>query len=448
MRTLRELAPLAACLLVSSPVRADDAGLRQEDLLQKIEDLEQRVRELEAGRVRGAGGSAPGGVADWTRFVRLGGSANAGYFGGERNSGFDPDSFQVWDARLFVDAHLGDEIQLGEWSLFRNVGFSFEWDLVRRGDLDNRVGELYADFQGLLGNGWSSFQVGRFQIPVGEAYLRYSRGYADKPFVSNSLGPWWWDEGLRGYGSDAEGRIGYVWSFSDGETPFNTDRSDDGQLTLKLFANPLPWLHLSVSGLRSGQVGSTTQAANGALWLGESWARAFGSGSGVDNYQDGAIVADGPNVLKQTWLAAGDAVVEVEDRFALWLAYGRYTIDSAGPSSYDRVLHYWIAELVLRGSWLSDVLRPVYLGLRANALGTFDDDEGYLLDVGRSGSLGYNMRSLAEYSAVLGWELNRNLRLRGEYTHRRIDVVDGVSQAIRAAAGDADSFAIEVGASF
>ena len=136
-----------------------------------------------------------------------------------------------------------------------NVGFTFEWDLVRLGRLQNTVGELYADFQGVLGSDWVSFQLGRFQIPVGEAYLRYSQGYAFKPFVSNPVGaPWWWDEGVRGYGAAPENLWGYVWSVSDGDTPFNTDADGDKQVTLKLFTNPTPWLHLSVSGLRTGEL--------------------------------------------------------------------------------------------------------------------------------------------------------------------------------------------------
>jgi len=53
----------------------------------------------------------------------------------------------------------------------------------------------------------------------------------------------------------------------------------------------------------------------------------------------------------------------------------------------------WIAELILRGAWVAPVLRPFYTGFRASGLGTYDDDRGYLLDVRRSGTLGYNMKS-------------------------------------------------------
>lgn len=440
MRTSRAIALLVAMIWPLAAL-ADEA-----ELLERIEQLEQRIRDLEANQLQPSRASS---ASRWTDHVRLGGSANGGFYGGQQDSGFDPDSFLLFDARFFVDAQLGEDIRIGERRIFRNLGLSFEWNLLRLGELENDIGELYADFQGFLASDWLNFQVGRFQIPVGEAYLRYSRGYADKPFVTNTVGgPWWWDEGVRLYGSDPEGRFGYVSSISDGETPLNADASGAKQLTLKLFWQPRPWLHLSASGLRSGALGSDAEPAMGALWLGESWARAFGAGSAVPSYQDGVEVADGPNRLKDTWLVAGDAILDFQDRARLWLAYGRYAIESQGDSSYDRVLHYWIAELLLRGAWASEVLRPFYAGLRANALGTYDGGEGYLLDSGMRSTLGYNMESLTAYSAVLGWELSRNLRLRAEYTHRDVGLVRGVTPEIQASARELDSFAVEVGASF
>jgi hypothetical protein len=432
----------AAALLavgLALPAAADEAAL-----LEKIEQLEQRIRDLEANRARPERSSR---ASRWTDRVRIGASGNAGYYGGQRNSGFDPDSFLVWDARLFVDAALGEDVRVAEREIFRNLGFSFEWNLVRLGEIENDVGDFYVDFQGFMARDWLNFQVGRFQIPVGEAYLRYGRGYADKPFVSNSFGPWWWDEGVRLYGSDREDRLGWVASISDGDTPFNADSDGDKQVTLKLFWRPSPWLYLSASALRSGEIGSASSPAMGALWLGETWARAFGAGTGVPSFQGGVEVPDGPNQLDETWLAAGDAVVELQDRLRLWLAYGRYSIESAGDSSYDRVLHYWIAELLLRGAWASEVLRPFYVGVRANALGSWDSGEGYLLDSQWRSTLGFNMESLSAYSAVAGWELTQNLRLRAEFTHRDIGLVGGAS-SLRDAASDIDSFAVEVGAAF
>jgi len=442
---MRTSAAVALVWLGLAGTAAADAA-SEAALLKRVEQLELRIQDLEANR---PAAEQPESSGSWTRRVRLGGSADAGWYGGQRNSSFDPDSFLVWDARFFVDADLGRDLRVGDWTVARNAAFSFEWDLVRIGSLMNDVGELFVDLQGLLGRDELNLEVGRFQIPVGETYLRYGQGYAARPFITNPVGgPWWWDEGLRLYGSDRESRFGYVASVSDGETPFNVDSDGDKQLTLKLFWRPWSWLYLSASGLRSGEIGSSGAPANGALWLGETWARAFGSGSGVPSFQGGVAVADGPNRLDDTWLVAGDAVLDFEDRVRVWLAYGRYGIDSSGGSSYDRDLHYWIAEAILSGAWLAEELRPFYLGLRADALGTYDADEGYLLDFRRAPTLGYNMESLTAYSTVLGWKLTSNLRLRAEYTHTDIDLVRGVTESIRDAARNADSFAVEFGASF
>lgn len=88
------------------------------------------------------------------------------------------------------------------------------------------------------------------------------------------------------------------------------------------------------------------------------------------------------------------------------------------------------------------------MGVRGSGLGTYDADAGYLLDRRWAGTLGYNMKALTAYSAVLGWELNRHLRLRAEYTHNDVDLVRGVTPAIAASARKNDSFAVEFGASF
>ena len=431
---------------------AESAGADEAALLRKIEALEQRVQELEGERAlrdeQSPRAPESSSSADWTRRVRIGGSSDQGFFGGGDHSQVPSDGFDIWDARFFVDAGLGQDVRFDDLTLFRDIGLSFEWDLVRIGSLQNDVGDLYADFQGALGSDWLNFQVGRFQIPVGEAYLRYGKGYASNPFVSNSFGPWFWDEGVKLYSLAGEGRFGYVASIENGDTPFNVDSDADKQLTLKLFADPLPWLHLSVSALRSGELGSSSNAASGSLWLGESWARAFGAGSSVTNYQDGVAVPDGPNEIRETWLVDGDAIIDLEDKARLWLGYGEYHIDSSEGTFYDRTLRYWIAELILRGAWLAEPLRPFYAGVRGQSLGTTDTDEGYLLDFRRASSLGYNMQQLTALSGVLGWDITSWLRMRAEYTRLDIDLVRGVGQDMRGEARDADYFAVELGAHF
>jgi hypothetical protein len=49
---------------------------------------------------------------------------------------------------------------------------------------------------------------------------------------------------------------------------------------------------------------------------------------------------------------------------------------------------------------------------------------------------------------VVGWQLGRHTFLRAEYALRDVDLVRGVTPAIRAAAEDVDVFSVELGVQF
>ena len=437
--------------------RNEELAIHNQDLEQRLEELEQR--DHERSKAETAEENDFGNFTEWARRIRISGSANTGYYYGGTGTPFEDTSFSIWDARLFLDADLGREITLGDTTVARNAGFSFEWNIVRLGELQGtdvppgQVGETYIELQGLGGSRWFNAQVGRIQIPVGENYLRFSKGYRDNPFITNTVGgPWWWDEGVRIYGSDAGERFGYVASISDGETDFSEDASRDPQFTLKLYARPTPWFYASVSALHSGRVGSEANdvSASGALWLGETWATPVGRfAPWIPIYQNGVATSGSTsNEIDSTTLIGADLVFTHEKLGRLWLAYGRYSIDAADTSEFDRDLSYWIAEWTLQGEALAPELSPFYLGLRANGLGTYDDGEGYVLDIGQAFTLGYNVRALEAYSIVLGWHLTRWTTLRAEFSHQEISLVDGTPRWLRDAARDANYFGVELGAAF
>src|SRR5262249_4955812 len=263
-------------------------------------------------------------------------------------------------------------------------------------------------------------------------------------------GPWWWDEGVRLYGQDPTGRFGYVASVSNGDTKFNVDDNNDPQGTLKLYTDPWPWLHLSVSGLVSGEIGHKSRPAPRALWLGETWAMPVGAFTDVPNCINGVPTPDGPNQIQRTWLVGADAIAKPLDGLRVWLGGGRYDMDASNavPGPYDRTLYYWIAEVVADGQLVSPALEPVYLALRASGLTTGDNGRGYLLHEAYLDTAGYNMRDLNEYSVALGWRIGRYVRLRGEYGYRDVNLVRKVDPAIRAQVDDDDWFAFDVGISF
>ena len=102
-----------ALLLLPGIGLADESDAR-------LERLEKRIEELETA------GDARSTLADWAQHISLGGSARTGWYGGQQDSSFHDDNFQVWDARFFIDAELGDDARIGDQTLVRNVGFSFE----------------------------------------------------------------------------------------------------------------------------------------------------------------------------------------------------------------------------------------------------------------------------------------------------------------------------------
>ncbi len=434
-----------------------DLALQNQDMAQRLEDLEQRDRAR--AQEENAKQNDFGNLTEWAKRIRISGSANGGYYYGGHETPFDDVNFQVWDLRLFLDADLGRPITLGDTEVARNAGFTFEWNIVRLGKLQDgngtpgQVGETYIELQGLGGSRWFNAQVGRFQIPVGENYLRFSKGYQDNPFISNTVGgPWWWDEGVRMYGSENEGRYGYVASISDGETDFSVDASHDPQFTLKLWGRPTSWFYASVSGLYQGQVGSQADGipASGGLWLGETWATPVGSLTPwIPVYQDGVATAGAPSIqLDSTALVAADLIFTSEKFGRLWLAYGHYAMNAHDSSAFDRDLSYWIAEWVLQGGALSPELAPFYLGLRANGLATNNDDKGYVLALNQAWTLGYNVTALDVYSMVLGWHMTKWTTLRAEFSRQQMTLASGAPRWLRDQARDANYFGIELGASF
>ncbi|MBW2386299.1 MAG: hypothetical protein JRG92_21940 [Deltaproteobacteria bacterium] len=430
---------LAIPLAIPTTARADEPD-------ERIEALERRVEELETERDAGRTS-----LADWMDRIWLSGSANTGYYGGSRNSLWNENGFLIWDARFFVDAELGGPVALFGKRLVEHIGFSFEWDLVRIGQLSNSVGDLYVEVQGIADSSWLNFQLGRFQVPIGEAYLRFGQGYAYKPFITNAAaGAWYWDEGLKLYGGSEGGLFSYVASISQNETIWNFAANGEKQYTLQLILEPLDWLRLSASGLYGGAVDAIPGSfmSGSALWLGEMWARPFGTGTQVETYIAGMPIDldDVPQRIERTGYVGADVIMTWDRKLDIWLNYGFHDIDQGSPL-WNRQIHAFVAEVVLHGGLLTAELDAFYIGVRATGLGTFDDGFGYMFDF-RQPDIGYNMRSLIDYSVVIGWHLIDWTTLRIEYTRRSIDLVDGTPAGIHALSSDLNHFGIELGVHF
>jgi hypothetical protein len=188
----RSAALCFAWLATLAPAASVRAASEQE-LLDIIHGLEQRVEQLETRQQdeRTAAENQPVARegedtnyetgASWADRVRLSGSANMGWYGGASHAVISQDSFDVWDARFFVDAELGRDVTLGETTLVRDIG------LVVRNNAD-RVDGIVTSQQ--LG--------GRLRGRKHELRAREKLGMARSPFVdidvAGSLATWCWLE--------------------------------------------------------------------------------------------------------------------------------------------------------------------------------------------------------------------------------------------------------------
>ena len=90
--------------------------------------------------------------------------------------------------------------------------------------------------------------MGRLDIPFGEEYL--SRDASDNRLISHSLSDFWGiDEGVEVYGTLKH--IQYVLAVQNGGHPSINDYNSDKSVTLRLGGDPVKWLHLGVSLMRT-----------------------------------------------------------------------------------------------------------------------------------------------------------------------------------------------------
>jgi len=279
----------AALLWCVLPSRADDTNLaaevqelrEQNAALQKqvqqqddrLDTLTKKVRELEAASPEPAPATAEEATPTKNGLnfgkVNLSGEGGVAFFNtGEE--GFAPHSeFRVDEARLFVEAPLWNEVY-----------FYGEADEATRENtgLNIALGELYLDCQD-VSQLWGkdnqlNIRAGRMNIPFGEEYL--TRYAIDDPLISHSVSDLWgFDPGLEVYGK--LGKFCYVvavqnGSGANGVRDFDGDKSVAGRISY----DPVRWLHLSLSGMRTGDLNAQNDYLS-ALWFGGGFFRSLGS---------------------------------------------------------------------------------------------------------------------------------------------------------------------------
>ena len=377
--------------------------VRQQQTL--IDALNQRVTAIE----RGSGGSAkrfeedepapkvPVESKSSNGFklgnVHLSGEGGVAFFASGPNGQFPDSEFRVDEAKLFIETPI--------WG---RVYFYTELNLAARDrtDLGLEVGELYLDWENFLGLRGDSqalnLRLGRLDIPFGEEYL--TRDAIDNPLISHSLPDFWGvDEGLELYGS--LGTFSYVLAVQNGGQPVAQDFDGDKAVVGRLGYDPAPWLHLSVSGMRTGDLDATNDKLS-ELWWGGGWFRSIGGAKATKFH---ANLVEGDVGLK--WRSGH-----------LKTFGGVAAYDDNNPQrSYARTMYFYSVE------GQQQITRKFYAAARFSQI--FANNGYPLVGQGDMGIYFFNYSPLALTTEIwrlgfgLGYRFNDHFLLKSEYTIER-----------------------------
>lgn len=352
---------------------------RRVDAIEKSEGKRDAAGESETPPARSASGFNLG-------KVNLSGEGGVAFFHTGSEGAFPNSEFRVDEAKLFVEAPVWDDVY-----------FFCELKLATRenDDLGLRLGKLYLDFEN-VSKRWGrdrmlNVRLGRFDIPFGEEYL--TRDAILNPLISRSLSDLWGvDEGVELYGS--VGKFSYVVAVQNGGESGTRDFNPDKAVVGRVAYDPTPWLHLSVSGMRTGDLDAINDYVS-ALWIGNGWFRSIG---GMNT------------TLFHANLVEGDVAVRWNSghlkAFGGAICYG----DNDPDANNGRSAYYYSVEAVqhLTGKLygaarFSQILAEKGLPLIGH--GNFDD---YFY-----GPLATELHSL---SLGLGYRFSEHLLLKVEYT--------------------------------
>lgn len=331
--------------------------------------------------------------SDWGK-VRIGGEGAVGFFSTQSDGQYPNSPFRVDELRLFVESEV-----------YNQVYFFGELDFAtpETSSLNATLGECYLDFEGVsrLWNGADSLfnvRFGRIYVPFGEEYLR--RYAIDNPFISRSLTDIWGvDPGIEVYG--ALGKFSYVAAVQNGSVNGNQDFDGDKSVTAKLGYDPTPWLHVSASAMRTGNINSRQDVLS-AVWFGNGWFRSLSPFATTFHAS----------------LFEGDAEVRLHRGYLR--AFGGYVdySDNAAGNNHRDVYYY-----CLQG--VHDIWGKMYGGVSFSQIyanggfpvvgyGNMDD---YLF-----GPLTQNLWRL---SLCVGYRFSQNLILKAEYSFEQGHELDG-----------------------
>jgi len=391
-----------------------------ESLSRKVSDIQQsdahrsmELDKLENQIKQGETPLKPSGGFNLGK-INISGEGGVAFFK-SGSSGIAPNNeFRIDEAKLFVDAQI--------WG---DVYFFTEINLASREseDLQLNIGELYLDWEN-ISKLWGqdhalNLRFGRMDIPFGEEYIY--RDAIDNPLISHSLTDFWgWDEGLELYGK--MNRFSYALAVQNGGVPDTRDFDSDKAVTARIGFDPKQWLHLSVSGMHTGDLDAEGDFLS-AEWFGGGFFRSIGS-SDTTKFHADAIEGDISIRLPRVLLSA----------FGGYVRYG----DNDPSRNNTRDIYYYCVEGIY------DLTRKLYTGARFSHILA---PNGY--PVSGNGDMGeyfFNPSAMAEnlwrLSLGFGYRWNRNLVTKLEYTFERGKELNGANR------NEEDLFAIEAAFKF
>jgi hypothetical protein len=371
-----------------------------------IESLSQTVKDIQAAETRRnremddlKGESTPPSKAPASfgmSKVNISGEGGVGFFDTGSKGEFPNAEFRLDEAKLFVEAPV-----------CKDLYFFGELNLMTRDAqaLSLQLGEVYLDFEN-VSSYWNldhllNVRAGRMYIPFGEEYL--SRYAIDNPLISHSLSDVWGvDQGLELYGKYA--KLSYAVAVQSGGPSGVRDFSSDKSVAGRISFDPAHWLHLSVSGMRTGDLHPPDDYWS-ALWFGNGWFMPIDPGHTTDFHAN---------------LAEADVEVRLpHGHVAAFGGYARYD-DNDPLANNGRDIYYYSIEAVhdvvgnlYAAARFSQILAPNGYPIAGN--GNKDDSlfSGALTD------------DLWRLSLGLGYRCSQNLIFKTEYSFERGSTIAG-----------------------
>jgi len=376
-----------------------------ESLSRKVNEIQetntQRGKELEnlQAEMKEPAPAAKNSGAFSLSKVSISGEGSVGFFWGGSESAYPNPEFRVDEARLFVEAPI--------WN---NIYFFSEIDLMtpEAQNLSVQLGELYLDFEN-VSRLWDrdrmlNVRAGRMYIPFGEEYqTRYA---IDNPLIARSITDIWGvDEGLELYGK--LDKVSYVVAVQNGGPSGVADFNGDKSVAGRLSYDPARWLHLSASGMRTGDLTPPGDYWS-ELYFSNGWFPPSAS-TNTSTFHASLVEADLEFRLPRGHIKTFGGYVRYDGN------------DSAAGSSRD--LYYYSVEVV------HDLINKLYAGAR---FGQIFAHNGFPIaangDMNKYFFSGTLTDEIWRLSLCLGYRWSENLILKTEYTFERGKTTDGNSR--------------------